>query len=188
MAGMKGILVCILIVIIDIVAGILGIEAQVAQNKSKHLRVFIFECKEPVHEAYRLGLAAAILLLVAHAITNLLGGCVCVCSTEEFSRSSANKQMAASTLLASWIALVVGFIMLITGAMANAKSKTSCGLPHRHLLSIGGIVCFIHGVFCVAYYVTATAASSEGERKMTRDVGNAPPTTDGGVKPQASQP
>lgn len=64
--------------------------------------MFIFECKEPVHEAYRLGLAAAILLLFAHAIANLLGGCVCIFSTEEFSRSSANRQMAAATLLLSW--------------------------------------------------------------------------------------
>ncbi|XP_074573867.1 protein VASCULATURE COMPLEXITY AND CONNECTIVITY-like [Curcuma longa] len=176
MARKGGVLICVLIVIMDIVAGILGIEAQVAQNKqSKHLRVFIFECKEPVHEAYRLGLAAAILLLFAHAIANLLGGCVCILSTEEFSISSANRQTAAATLLLSWIIVVVGFIMLIAGAMANAKSKSSCGLPHRHLLSIGGILCFVHGVFCVAYYSAATTVNMEAEMKMARNV--AAPTT-----------
>lgn len=67
--------------------------------------------------------------------------------------------------------------MLIAGAMANAKSKSSCGLPHRHLLSIGGILCFVHGVFCVAYYSAATAANMEAEIKMARDVAT-PPTAE----------
>lgn len=39
MARMRGILICILIVIMDIVAGILGIEAQVAQNKVSRMNM-----------------------------------------------------------------------------------------------------------------------------------------------------
>lgn len=66
------------------------------------MRVLFLECKEPVHEAYRLGLAAAILLGLAHVIANLVGGCICICSKEEFDRSSANKQLAAGTLILSW--------------------------------------------------------------------------------------
>lgn len=55
------------------------------------------------------------------------------------------------------ILLVVGFSFLISGAMYNTRSRKSCGLAHNHLLSIGGIVCFVHGLFVVAYYVSATA-------------------------------
>ncbi|KAJ0983363.1 hypothetical protein J5N97_011618 [Dioscorea zingiberensis] len=112
----------------DIVAGILGIEAEVAQNKGWHHKALFVQCRQPVHEAYSLGLAAAVLLAIAHATANLLGGCTCICSKEEFDRSSANRQMAAGTLIISWIILAVGFTMLIIQAMSNAKSSVSCGL------------------------------------------------------------
>ncbi|TYJ98330.1 putative GPI inositol-deacylase C [Cucumis melo var. makuwa] len=101
----------------DIVAGLLGIEADIAQNKVKHLRLWIFECRDPSEQAFKLGLGAAGLLGLAHIIANLLGG-----------------------------------------SMGNNKSRASCGFTHHHFLSIGGILCFVHGLFCVAYYVTATAA------------------------------
>ncbi|KAL5983405.1 hypothetical protein ACLOJK_017490 [Asimina triloba] len=42
------------------------------------------ECKEPSGQAFKLGLAAAGLLALAHVIANLLGGCICICSKEEF--------------------------------------------------------------------------------------------------------
>ncbi|XP_073108434.1 protein DESIGUAL 2 [Elaeis guineensis] len=156
-----GVIICLLILSMDIVAGILGIEAEIAQNKGKYLRVFILECKEPVRQAYKLGLAAAVLLALAHAIANVLGGCKCICSKDEFVRSSANKQMAAGTLILSWIIVIVGFAMLIMGAIANSRSRVSCSLVHRHFLSIGGILCFVHGLFCVAYYVSADATRRE---------------------------
>ncbi|OAY83741.1 Pentatricopeptide repeat-containing protein, chloroplastic [Ananas comosus] len=137
----------------------------------KHLRVLIFECKEPVHQAYKLGLAAAVLLAMAHALANLLGGCVCICSQVEFVRSSTNRQLAAMTLLLSWIALVIGFSMLMIGALGNSKSRASCGFSHRHVLSMGGIVCFIHGLLAVAYYVTATAAAWEEGKPQGHNMG-----------------
>ncbi|KAJ0983447.1 hypothetical protein J5N97_011702 [Dioscorea zingiberensis] len=153
----------------DIVAGILGIEAEVAQNKGWHHKALFVQCRQPVHEAYSLGLAAAVLLAIAHATANLLGGCTCICSKEEFDRSSANRQMAAGTLIISWIILAVGFTMLIIQAMSNAKSSVSCGLVRPHFLFIGGILCFFHGLFSVAYYVSATAPDLR-ETKVRRDV------------------
>ncbi|CAA3011508.1 uncharacterized protein LOC111372148 [Olea europaea subsp. europaea] len=53
---------CLLIIALDITAGILGIKAEAAQNQEKHLRLWIFECKEPSHDAFVLGVAAATLL------------------------------------------------------------------------------------------------------------------------------
>ncbi|XP_020589878.1 uncharacterized protein LOC110031151 [Phalaenopsis equestris] len=162
MVRVGGIAVCLLIVIMDIVAGILGIEAEIAQSKGRNLRVLIFECKEPVHQAYKLGLAAAVILAAAHVIGNLLGGCTCICSKEDFQRSSANRQMAAATLVVSWVIVLVGFSLLMIGAMSNSKSKATCGFGHRHFLSIGGILCFIHGLFAIAYYTSAVASWDEG--------------------------
>ncbi|KAK1303405.1 hypothetical protein QJS10_CPB11g01147 [Acorus calamus] len=165
----QGAFICILIIAMDITAGILGIQAEIAQNKVKHVRLLIFECKEPSHQAYKLGLAAVALLVLAHAIANLLGGCVCVFTREELDRSSADKQLAAGTLILSWIVLIVAFTMLLVGAMANSKSRASCGLAHRRFLSIGGILCFVHGLLTVAFYVSAVGAAKEERRTSRRD-------------------
>lgn len=47
--------------------------------------------------------------------------------------------------------------------MSNDKSNASCGLSHHHFFSIGGIVCFVHGLFCVAYYVSSTASDDDDD-------------------------
>jgi hypothetical protein len=58
---------------------------------------------------------------------------------------------------------VVGFSLLLAGALANAKTKATCGFGHRHFLSVGGILCFVHGIVSVAYYInTSTASAWEG--------------------------
>ncbi|MQL80439.1 hypothetical protein Taro_012870 [Colocasia esculenta] len=168
MARVEGALVCLLILIVDMVAGILGIEAQISQNKKRHLKVLIFECKVPSHEAYKLGLAAAVLLAFAHVVANLLGGCHCICSKKELDTSSPNKLLAAATLILSWLIAIVGFSMLLIGAMSNSKSRVSCGLAHRNFMSIGGILCFVHGLFCVAYYASAFAIQREEEKMKCR--------------------
>ncbi|RZB75225.1 hypothetical protein D0Y65_033907 [Glycine soja] len=147
MARVAGIFLCLLILVMDVAAGILGFEAEIAQNKVKHLRLWIFECREPSHQAFMLGLGAAVLLGLAHAIANLLGGCNCICSQQEFEKASSNR-----------VVLAIGLSMLVIGTMSNNRSDGSCGFSHHHFLSIGGICCFVHGLFCIAYYVSATAS------------------------------
>ncbi|KAJ9169002.1 hypothetical protein P3X46_020473 [Hevea brasiliensis] len=161
MAKNTGVLICLLIMAMDIVAGILGIEAEIAQNKVKHLKMWIFDCRDPSYQAFKLALSAAILMALAQVIANLFGRCICMWSREDFAKASANKQLAAASHIFSWIILAVGFSMLIIGAMSNSKSRKSCGLSHHRVLSIGGILCFIHGLFIVAYHVSATAAAKE---------------------------
>ncbi|KAJ6367598.1 hypothetical protein OIU78_000211 [Salix suchowensis] len=101
-------------------------------------------------------------------IANLLGGCASLWSTEEdFGKASAAKKLAAASLFISWIVLAIGFTMLTIGTMANSKSIKSCGLSHHHMLSIGGILCFIHGIFAAAYYVSATASPRDHPRRQT---------------------
>ncbi|KAK6918911.1 DESIGUAL/Modifying wall lignin-1/2 [Dillenia turbinata] len=156
-AKAAGALICLVIVAIDILAGILGIEAEVAQNKVKHLRLWIFECRDPSHEAFKLGVAAAVLLGLAHVITNLLGGCNCICTQEELEKASPNRQLSLACLFFAWIILAVGLSMLVIGTLSNSKSRASCGFTHHHFLSIGGILCFVHALFSVAFYVSSTA-------------------------------
>ncbi|KAG8640682.1 uncharacterized protein LOC122721558 [Manihot esculenta] len=161
MVKLGGVLVCLLIVAVDVGAGILGIQAEIAQNKVMHLRVLVFECKEPSKDAFKLGLAAAALLGVAHVLANLLGGCMCVCSQDQTQRDSPTRQLSTACYIFSWVIVAVGLSMLVIGTMSNNKSRASCGFSHHHFLSIGGILCFVHGLFSVAYYVSATAAISE---------------------------
>uniref|UniRef100_A0A6N2MPH8 Uncharacterized protein n=1 Tax=Salix viminalis TaxID=40686 RepID=A0A6N2MPH8_SALVM len=173
MVRIGGILVCMLVVAMDVAAGFLGIQAEIAQNKAlnnarprviiqvKHLRLWIFECREPSEDAFKLGLAAAGILVLAHVIANLLGGCACICSQEDLQRASPHRQLSVACFLFSWIILAAGLSMLGIGIMSNNKSRTSCGFTHHHFFSFGGILCFVHGLFCVAYYVSATAAVSE---------------------------
>lgn len=161
MVRIGGILVCMLVVAMDVAAGFLGIQAEIAQNKVKHLRLWIFECREPSEDAFKLGLAAAGILVLAHVIANLLGGCACICSQEDLQRASPHRQLSVACFLFSWIILAAGLSMLGIGTLSNNKSRTSCGFTHHHFFSFGGILCFVHGLFCVAYYVSATAAVSE---------------------------
>ncbi|XP_042490167.1 uncharacterized protein LOC122070122 [Macadamia integrifolia] len=168
MARATGLYICLFILAMDVVAGILGIEAEIAQNKAKHIRVSIFECKEPSHGAFKLGLAAASILALAHVIANLLGGCVCICSKDQFLKASANRQLQVLCLFLLWIIAAVGLLILIIGVLANSKSKGSCGFSHRHLMFIGGILCFFHGLFCVIYYASANAAKGEEEKRGHR--------------------
>ncbi|XP_071721682.1 protein VASCULATURE COMPLEXITY AND CONNECTIVITY [Rutidosis leptorrhynchoides] len=165
MVKLGGALVCLLVVAMDVAAGILAIQAETEQNKVKHLRLWIFECRDPSHTAVKLGLGAAALLAIGHVLTNLLGGCSCVCSQDEFARSSPNRQLSLACLLFTWVILAIGLGMLVVGIMWNNKSRASCGFSQHHLLSIGGILCFVHALFCVAYYVSSSAAQTEEQGK-----------------------
>ncbi|KAE8728655.1 Oxygen-evolving enhancer protein 3-1 [Hibiscus syriacus] len=133
---------------LNITAGVLGTEAEIAENK--------------------LGLAALVLLGLAHVVGNLLGGCVCIRTKDDLHKASANKQLAVCSLVFSWIILAVGFTMLIIGTLSNSKSRKSCGFSLHRLFSIGVILCFVHGLFTVSYYVSATATAREDRTNGSR--------------------
>ncbi|KAF3789605.1 hypothetical protein EJ110_NYTH11672 [Nymphaea thermarum] len=184
MAKAAAILICILVVALDVTAGILGIEAEVEQNKQRHIRVFIFECKEPSREALRMGIAAATLLLLAHVVATMHGGCICIFSREELAKSPANRQLAAFLSLFSWIILAIGFSLLIVGALANRHSKGTCGLSHHKMLSTGGILCFVHVAFILGFYVTALGISREEEEKVHKRPAGTTQMTEGRHGPE----
>jgi len=157
-------LICILVVALDVTAGILGIHAYMAQNQVKHVRFLFIECSEPSHEAFKLGVAAASLLLIAHIIANVAGGCICYGSREELRNSPINKQIAGLSLVASWIILGIAFTLLILGAMSNNHSRDHCSLNRHKFLWMGGVLCFVHGAIIAAYYIAATATIRMGDR------------------------
>ncbi|KAJ0983311.1 hypothetical protein J5N97_011566 [Dioscorea zingiberensis] len=94
MARIGGLLVCILILAMDIVAGILGNRAAGGSEQGMAPQgLVLVQCVDnqfmrPIVWV----LAAAVLLAIAHATANLLGGCTCICSKEEFDRIIGNRQ------------------------------------------------------------------------------------------------
>ncbi|KAG4967624.1 hypothetical protein JHK87_033275 [Glycine soja] len=128
-----GIFMCILILIMDVIAGILGLQADIAQHKVKHLKLWILESRRASHQAYMLGLSAAVFLGIAHLIVNLL------------------RYLPCNIVLLIRILCGVGLCTLAMGTIANKSSKDLSGLSDNHLLKVGGICCFSH---CILYYVT----------------------------------
>lgn len=91
--------------------------------QEKHLRLWIFECKQPSHEAFQLGLAAAILLSVAHVIANLLGGCS-VCSQDEFEKASPSRQLSLACLVFTWSAHFSSFLRVTVFSISHSKVES----------------------------------------------------------------
>lgn len=150
-------LLCIIVLALDIAAGILGIHAYMAQNQVKYVRFIFVECREPSHPAFQLGVAAASVLLIAHIIANVGGGCICYGSSEELRNSLVNRQIAGVSHFLAWIVLGLGFGFLVIGAMSNNHSRDTCSISRHKFLWIGGMLCFVHGAVITVYYITATA-------------------------------
>lgn len=66
------------------------------------MRLLIFECKRPSHEAYQFGFAAATLLVIAHVLANLLGASACLGSKGEYVSHSTNRQLALACIIVAW--------------------------------------------------------------------------------------
>ena len=143
MARVEAVVVCLLIVAMDVAAGVLGIQAEKAQSQvitlvcvtavssrknqevrsgftdfavelmssclqGRHLRILFIECRQPVRQAYKLGIAAAAVLAASHAIANIVGGCACACCCSgDKLRRSPNRQMASFSLVLTWYAPVL---------------------------------------------------------------------------------
>lgn len=77
------------------------------------------------------------------------------------------------------IVFAVGFALLMAGTMANNRSRTSCGFSfaHHKLLSIGGVLCFVHGILFAGYYAAAAAELEEIEDHHHNPRHRAPPVS-----------
>ncbi|XP_039049420.1 uncharacterized protein LOC120190408 [Hibiscus syriacus] len=152
-------LACLLILVLDTTAGILGIAAGNQTDECSGEQDDIDLCGLV---AFLLGFAASVLLLLAQICGNCFAGCICICTEDDLNKASAKKRLAAASHIFSLcrmnkIILAVGLTMLIEG-MANAASK--CCEP-KPFLTVGGILCLAHGLFTVAYYLSATAAARD---------------------------
>ncbi|XLR41269.1 hypothetical protein S83_025929 [Arachis hypogaea] len=147
-----GIFLCLLIIIMDVVAGILGLKAEIAQKKGHYVNLYLVECKQQSQKAFQMGFAALILLGIAHAIVCLLAVFSCFCSRQGLVMAYFIKQISMVLLLLAWITFAIGMILLHFGTKSNHHKKRSCGFSDHHFLYIGGISCFVHGACSALYY------------------------------------
>ncbi|KAG6385154.1 hypothetical protein SASPL_153982 [Salvia splendens] len=144
-----GISACLFIFVLDISALVLAIKAKEAQNHAKHMRMWIFECKVRSHDAFVLGVAAAVSLSAAHIFVNLLIWLV-VARRDDSQKPS--KKLTKVFFVSIWIIYGVGLTLLLIGTRSNEKKGISCGFTYHNFLPMGGILCVVHAILSLAFY------------------------------------
>ncbi|KAH7545839.1 hypothetical protein FEM48_Zijuj01G0136300 [Ziziphus jujuba var. spinosa] len=165
MAKINVALVCLLSMGIDIGAGVLGILAEIEENKV-HSTGWIPECRHLGQRALNLGFGAAAMLTFSHVISHLFGGCICKCFKEDYdvaSFATPNKQLAFIFLFLSWISFGFGLSPLLAGTLANLRLRSHCIFADHHFLPVGVSFCFIHGTLATIYYKLAAAATVQAQ-------------------------
>ena len=93
------------------------------------LRLWIFECRHPSYEAFKLGMVATVLLTLAHVAAVMLSGCVCIGSREELDQSSNIKRLAAASHVLAWYEITfIAFCRLSNNnyRLVNNKELRNC--------------------------------------------------------------
>uniref|UniRef100_A0A0D3C7S9 Uncharacterized protein n=2 Tax=Brassica oleracea TaxID=3712 RepID=A0A0D3C7S9_BRAOL len=68
------IVVCIFLIVgLDVIAGLVAIQAEGAQEEVKHMKVWLLECKAPSQKAFVLGIIALVCLAAAHIFAVMIG-------------------------------------------------------------------------------------------------------------------
>ncbi|ESQ36396.1 hypothetical protein EUTSA_v10008905mg [Eutrema salsugineum] len=162
--GKKGcvsvvIVVCLLLIVgLDIAAGFMGLQAEAAQQDVKHTRVWLLECKAPSQTAFVLGIVALVCLISAHLIANMIG-----CSISNMAKAFAGVPkitgyINVACFCLTWIVGLVGAGALAMGIWSNRESRSKCGFTNKHVLSLGGKVCFLHAIVSIVFYVSNVIA------------------------------
>ncbi|KAF3608075.1 hypothetical protein DY000_02044456 [Brassica cretica] len=148
------IVVCIFLIVgLDVIAGLVAIQAEVAQEEVKHMKVWLLECKAPSQKAFVLGIIALVCLAAAHIFAVMIG-----CSISNIVKVLAVPKISAyinmACLSLTWIVAIAGAGILTMGIWTNRESRSKCGFTNKHFLSFGGKVCFFHAFVSVLFYLT----------------------------------
>ncbi|KAJ0966075.1 hypothetical protein J5N97_027213 [Dioscorea zingiberensis] len=142
MAGLKSLLVCLSIVIVDLVAGILAIAAQAAQDKDKN------HCNPTAPTlAYKLSISGQVLMAVALLIAEEFTTQPRLHPNSDSARTPTHIKVASITRYLAWGLFIFGAVMICSATWTSySKYKLPCSFSEHHLLIVGGVVCFIHAV------------------------------------------
>ncbi|CAL4900943.1 unnamed protein product [Urochloa decumbens] len=114
------IIVCSVVGSLGVLSAILGFSAEGTKLTPNDILVFDDECIYPQNPALGLGVCATIFLLVAQITVTAVTGCCGCCKSRAFP-SETKRIVAIVCAVASWIAAVIAWALLIQGAAWNAN-------------------------------------------------------------------
>uniref|UniRef100_A0A0E0NK05 Uncharacterized protein n=1 Tax=Oryza rufipogon TaxID=4529 RepID=A0A0E0NK05_ORYRU len=109
---------------LGLLSAILGFAAESTKITISDVRVSGDECLYPQNPSLRLGLCAAVLLLLAQVTVSAIGGCGCCCGNGKprgIPSSKTNRVVGIVFAVASWIAAVIAVVLFVEGAAWNAN-------------------------------------------------------------------
>lgn len=154
-------IVCSIVGILGIISAILGFLAEATRIKASDVQPRASgRCHYPKSPALSFGLGAAVSLMVAQAIINTVAGCLC-CRRNSPPSTSVNWSLALISYTVSWIAFIIAFLLLLTGAALNdQKSEESmyfgdyCYVVKPGVFSAGAVLSLASVALGIFYYFT----------------------------------
>ncbi|KAJ3672592.1 hypothetical protein LUZ60_007313 [Juncus effusus] len=149
------------------------------------------QCSYPKSPALLLGLTSAIALMMAQAVINTVAGCIC-CSRNPHP-SDKNWTVALISFILSWVAFIISFLLLLTGAALNDQRGQEsmyfggyCYVVKPGVFSGGAVLSLASVALGIVYYVALS--SSKSVRPMGGQDGVVMVGQPVVVPPQSTQP
>ncbi|KAM0945697.1 putative modifying wall lignin-1/2 [Dioscorea sansibarensis] len=130
------------------------------------------DCIYPKSPASALGLTAAMALLVAQLIINIVAGCVC-CKRHQNS-SNSNWTLALISLTVSWITFSIAFLLLLAGAALNdqrAQQNLYCYVVKPGVLAGGAVLSLATVSLGIIYYVSLSTFNTTNTLQSNQSQG-----------------
>ncbi|KAG6550782.1 hypothetical protein Mapa_007686 [Marchantia paleacea] len=161
--------ICGIVLTLGIVSAVLGFVAESKRIKSTEIHVVEGECKYPTSSALILGVVAALVLLIAQIIINVVGGCIC-CTPgppgPPNAPSASNRSIAVICLVACWITFLNAFALLMAGASLNNQRQeymwfgSECNVVKPLVFAGGALLALATVVLGLIFYLASSAAKA----------------------------
>jgi hypothetical protein len=156
--------------ILGLVAAGFAFAAQAKRIKPDQVMLVNNQCIYPHTPAFAYAIVAAVALLVAHILVNILAGCIC-CDRGPSGYTipyGGKRSVAMINFFLAWIAFLNGFTSLVAGASLNSPNRDStqwtghnCYVVGPWLFIIGGLLSIATVIFGANYYLLATKIRNE---------------------------
>ncbi|KAG0459284.1 hypothetical protein HPP92_022412 [Vanilla planifolia] len=159
----KTFLVCCIVGFLGLLSAVLGFAAEATRIKADDVvRSNLGDCIYPKSPALYLGLLSAVSIAIAQGVINFVAGCICCKRKAGHPDSQWTVALISFTL--SWVAFIIAFLLLLTGAALNDQSGMEkmylgdyCYVVKPGVFS-GGAVLSLASVFLGIYYYVALQA------------------------------
>ncbi|URD83731.1 hypothetical protein MUK42_02171 [Musa troglodytarum] len=120
------------------------------------------ECRYPRSPALALGLIAAVALIIAQTIINIVAGCIC-CKKYP-NPSDTNWTIGLISFIASWVTFIIAFVLLLSGAALNDRWGQErmyfgefCYVVKSGVFSGGAVLSLASVALGIVYYISSVS-------------------------------